>query len=184
MISPPTLPHPKPSIDTRSPVRPNSRYSMAVLLSSFICDTIDDVGTVIGNEQSPIRHHQHIDRSSPGPAIVQPALGKGFIRYRPMVVKAHQRQAIANGRGAVPRAMFGDENLLAIRFREHRARIKAHAERRHMGAEVLHRRGELRARALAAKLRVGDAAAVAIGKPEVHPWLPGMIQLIRRAVVA
>src|SRR5919109_1652161 len=184
MISPPTLPHPKPSIDTRSPVRPNSRYSMAVLLSSFIDNAINDVGTIIGNEYRPIRHHLYIDRPSPGTSIAQPALGKGFIRYRPMVVKTHQRQAIADGRGAVPGAMFGDENLLAIRFREHRARIKAHAERRDVGTEVLRRRGELRARALAAELGVGNAPAVAIGKPKVHPGLRGTIQLIRRAIVA
>src|SRR5919106_3770041 len=106
MISPPTLPQPKPSIDTRSPVRPNSRYSMAVLLSSFVGDAIDDAGMIIGHQQSPIRHHQHIHGSSPGPAIAQPALGKGFIRYRPMLVKAHQSDAIADWRRAIPGAMF------------------------------------------------------------------------------
>ena len=80
--------------------------------------------------------------------------------------------------------MFGDEDLLAIRLREHRTRIKAHAERRHMRTEVLHRRGELRALAFAAKLRVGDTPAVAIGKSKMHSWPRGTIQLIRGAVIA
>src|SRR5262245_55741598 len=99
------------------------------------------------------------------------------------MVKAHQCDAIADGRGTIPGAMFSDENLLAIRFREHRARIKAHAERRDMRTEILHRRSELCARAFTAKLRISNAPAVTIGKPKVHPGLRGTVQFIRRAII-
>ena len=79
--------------------------------------------------------------------------------------------------------MLGDEDLIAIGFREHRARVEAHADRRHVGPKLPRRRREFRAGVLLAEFRIGDPRPVAIREAEIHPRLRRVVQLVRRHVV-
>src|SRR5215510_6232567 len=177
MMRPPTLPQPNPSIDTRRPVFPSARYSMANPLfipSSLVSNAINHVGTIIRDEQRAVGHYQDVNGAPPGLMALQPPLGEHVVGHRPTVVKAHQADAITDPGGAIPRPMFGDENLVAILLRKHRPGIKAHPKRRHVGTQLHRRRRELVTAPLSPELRIGDILRVAIGVSEVHAWPRGM----------
>ena len=111
------------------------------------------------------------------PSCSQPS-AKGSYETARLLSRRTRVTPIADGHGTIPGAMLGDEDLVAICRGEHCTRIEAHAQRRDMGTEVLHRRGELGTLAFAAKLRVGNSAAMTIGIAKVHTRLWGMIEFI------
>src|SRR4051794_37132731 len=80
--------------------------------------------------------------------------------------------------------MFGNKNLVAVFGRKHRSGIKTHTEGGDVWSELLCRWGEFTTLALFTKLVIGNIAAVAIGIPEVKPWLGGAVQFVRRCIVS
>ena len=85
---------------------------------------------------------------------------------------------------AVPRPVFGNEDVAPILLREHPAGIKLHAQRGDMRAQLLRRCPGLRTGTPAAELRIGDVRPVTVRKPEMKSCPRSVIQLIRRAVIA
>ena len=80
--------------------------------------------------------------------------------------------------------MLGDEDVVAVLRGELIAGIKAHAERRDVGAQLRSGRREFRARALAPEFRVGGVALMAIGIAEVHLGFGRVVQLVGGQLVA
>ena len=80
--------------------------------------------------------------------------------------------------------MHGDEDVVAVLGREHRAGVEAHAVRRDVRAELDGRRVELAARAALAVLGVGQVALVAERVAEVHALLRRAVQRVVGQVVA
>src|SRR5215510_6199350 len=80
--------------------------------------------------------------------------------------------------------MFRDKNLVTVFGGKHCTSVKPHAQRRHMGTELLGWRGKFTARVFLAKLWIRNVSAVTIGVAEVEPLLRRMIQLIRWNIVA
>src|SRR5262245_21325718 len=80
--------------------------------------------------------------------------------------------------------MFCNKDLVAVLGGKHRASVKPHAQRSHMGAELLGRRSKLTARAFLAKLRIGDVSAMTVWVAEIEALFWRMIQLIRWNIVS
>ena len=115
---------------------------------------------------------------------MQPAAGEGFVAGGFAIFEAHQGDTVAGFLAAIPRAVLGDEDLVAVFGGEHRPGVKAQAERRDVGAECLCRRREFVAGTLAAEFGVANGVAVTVWIAKVHAGLRGVVQLARRAVVA
>src|SRR5262249_47622115 len=80
--------------------------------------------------------------------------------------------------------VLGDEYLVAVRRRKHRAGVKAHTQGSHMRPQVQHRWYKILAGTLGAKLRVSDVLAMAVGVTKVQAWFGSVIEFVRRHVVA
>ncbi len=74
--------------------------------------------------------------------------------------------------------------LLAVVGREHRAAIKAHAERGDMRAQFDDRWGECAAWMARAELRVGYRVGVTVRKAEIESGARGAVEFVVRYVVA
>ncbi len=71
--------------------------------------------------------------------------------------------------------MLGYEDLVPVGGREHPARVEAHPEGRHVGAELPGRGPEFAAGPLGAVVGVRDGAAVAVGVAEVEALGRGVV---------
>src|SRR6266481_1230604 len=80
--------------------------------------------------------------------------------------------------------MLGDDRRVLVAGREHVARVEREAERRDVGAELLHWRLGRRAGPPRTELRIRYITLMAEWKAEVQTGLPGDIELIVRHVVA
>src|SRR5262249_26854100 len=67
----------------------------------------------------------------------------------------------------IPRAVFGDQDVVLILGRKLIAGIELHAERRDVSAEIERRRSKFRALVTHGELRIRQIALVAIGITEV-----------------
>src|SRR6476646_10674107 len=80
--------------------------------------------------------------------------------------------------------MFGDDRRVLVTGGKHVPSVEREAERRHMGAELLHGRFGRRAGPLSAELRIRYVTLVTVRESEVHAALPRDIELVARHIVA
>src|SRR5690349_13111091 len=153
--------------------------------SAAIPHAVDGPRGVVRDEQRAVGRDGDVRRASPRALALQPALGKRLVGDGPpVIVEAHQRDAIADLAAAVPRAVLGDEDLAAISRRKLRSRVETHAERRDVRAEGLRRWRERAARLPAAELRIGNRARVAVREAEIPARARRLVERVGRHVVA
>src|SRR5439155_4907241 len=139
---------------------------------------------VVRDEQSAVRHDLYIHRAPPGLLALQPAFGKGGVLQHAFTLKLHTHDTVANFFATIPGAVLGNEYLVAVRRRKHRTSIKAHAQSSHMWTQVQHWRHKIATGALSTKLRVCNVLPMTVGETKVHAWFGGVIEFVRRHVVA
>src|SRR3972149_692601 len=89
-----------------------SRVDSLLPFRSPVADPVDRPRLVIGNEERAVRHDQHVHRTAPGVASLEPPLREDLVAYRPAVFQPDARHAVADGRGAGPGPGFRDEDLV------------------------------------------------------------------------
>src|SRR5690606_31218479 len=124
------------------------------------------------------------DRASQNFLAALEADDEGLIVDRAFPVELHTRNAVAVLLAAIPGAMLGNEDLVAIVLRKCLPRVELHAERSNMRTEQLDRRHTLCAIPKMAEFRIFHVLAVAIRKAEIQSGARRDIELARRHVIA
>ena len=147
-------------------------------------EPIDRSEPVVRDQQRAVGSHHHVDRPPPGGAVLKPA-GRELLvgRGPPRAVQADQHDPVTDRIGPVPRPVFRDEDLALVPLRKRLARVKAHAQGRHVRAEFLRRRPELGTGTERAEVRIGNVSAVAEGISEVLAVRGQHVEFVRRPVV-
>src|ERR1043166_598220 len=91
---------------------------------------------VVRDEEGAVGSDLHVDGAAPGLLVLEPAGREGLVRNGAAVLQTNEHDAVTHLVAAVPGAVFGDEDLVAVLGREHRARVEAHAERGDVSAEL------------------------------------------------
>src|SRR4030095_7312362 len=147
-------------------------------------DTVERSVLVVGAQQLPVGHHEHVGRAAGRGAALEPARGKALVGRSASVFDLHERHAVADRRGAISRSVLGDEDAAAVFLGEHPAGVEPHADGRDVRAELSGRWRELAARTPGVVLRVADAVAVAERKAQARADPRQVIQLIGGVIVA
>src|SRR5580704_13066000 len=125
------------------PEWPQPLLSRALLL---VADAIDRAGPVVGDENRSVLVQNDIVRPAKIALVAFDPAGCEHVLLGILAVRpdgdAHDASALVLM--PVPRTMLGDQDRVLVLGGELVAGIELHAERGHMGAEIEHRRGELR----------------------------------------
>ena len=78
---------------------PPIQVNMTLLL---ITDPIDRIGPIVRDQEGAVRQNEHIYRTPPGPASLQPTFSENFVFHRSIVLNPYERDAITNGRVPIP----------------------------------------------------------------------------------
>src|ERR1041385_7692907 len=167
----------------RSRWRPQPRSLQSLLAEA---DAIDRAGPVVGHQHRAVfRQHDVGGTAEIALIALEPAFRKDLL-LRVLTVgtddDALDPRALVFM--PVPGAVLGDEDVVLVLGGELIAGIELHAERRDMGAEVQHRRGELRALMPHREFRIRQVALVAIRIAEMLADLVDHVELVARDVVA
>ena len=171
------------SMSRRVPVVRSRRwrayYDYAALAVTAIADPVDRAGVVVRHEQRAVRRDQHVGRPAPRALALQPAFGERLVaRSRLPLVERHQRDAIADLLAAVPRAVLGDEDLVAVARRETacRCRSACRAPRRAARASA----PAARTRCTGACVRTRDRGSCRRDNTESRNRRPGVRRVVQR----
>ena len=72
----------------------------------------------------------------PGFLALQPTFGEGGVFHHLIILELYPHDAVTNFFTAIPGTVLGNEDLVAVRRRKHRAGVKAHAQSGYMRAQV------------------------------------------------
>src|SRR3972149_9803048 len=104
-------------------------------LFAAVAEAVDRPGVVVEYERRAVAHYLDVPRPPPRRLALQPAFGEDLVFHRFAARDHDALDAIAGFLRPVPGTVFGDEDAVPVFHGELAARVEAHAQRRHMGAE-------------------------------------------------
>ena len=92
-----------------------------------IADPVDPVGGIIAHQQATIRNNEHIHRTARGPSPIQPTVREDLGGGRAIGIRKGDHHPVTDRGGAVPTAVFRDEDGPSVLLRKSGPGIEAHA---------------------------------------------------------
>src|SRR6201996_8437854 len=164
--------------------QPQPRDVTSLLLA--VADAVDRAGPVVGHQDRTVLVEDDVVGTAEIALVaLDPARSQNVL----LGVLAIGADGDANDAAAlifmpVPGAVLGDQDGVLIVGGKLAAGIELHAERSHMGAEIEHRRGELRALVTHREFWIRGVALVAMRIAEILAELADHVELVARQIIA
>src|SRR3981081_1373927 len=165
------------------PEQPQPLISQLLLL---VADAIDRTGPVVSDEDRTVLVQNDIGWTAEITLITFEPAGCEHILLGILAIgtdgDTHDPRALIFM--PVPRAVFGNQDAVLVLGGKLAAGVELHAERSHVGAELQHRRGELRTFVTHRELWIRQVALMAVRIAEVLAELRDHVELVARYIVA
>src|SRR5690242_13831666 len=171
-------------------LRPRRRSGRSLLVIQrtllAVADAVDGAGPVVGDEDRTILVLDDVVRTAEIALVALDPAGREHFLLGILAVRIGRDadDAATLVLVTVPGAVLGDQHRVLVLGREHASGIELHAERSHMGAELVGRRRKLRALVTHCEFRIRQIALVAIGIAEMLAHLVDHVELVGGQVVA
>src|SRR5215471_1333078 len=133
-----------------------------------VSHAVDRAVIVVRQQHRPVFQPFHVNRTSDIIIVLEKSGYKGLDRLDCSIrIEQRNNDIAADFLAFVPRAVARNEDSALVLLRKHLPGVEPHTERCAMRPELRDRLCELVAAVAPAELRIGNVAAVAIGKAEI-----------------
>src|SRR6267378_2582415 len=168
------------------PLVPEQPQPPMIEVLLLVADAIDRTGPVVSDQDRTVLVLDDVGRAAEITLVAFEPAGREHVLLGILAVgpdgDPHDPGALIFM--PVPRAVFGDQDAVLVLGGKLAAGVELHAERSHVGAELQHRRGELRTFVTHRELWIRQVALMAVRIAEVLAELRDHVELVARYIVA